>query len=157
MNNQYWEKNDLFLLKKAKSLKDLVKIAERVLIKIPNPRAQLCGPISTGGTGNVKTNIKNLQKSIKILESKGVNIFNHLKFEPILDKLSINWEQLKPYPDIPILEDFYGKIFETKLLNIIYFLPNWETSLGAKWEYNYANKLGIKIFVLSNNWKKNTL
>jgi hypothetical protein len=155
MSNQYWGKKDLSLLRKAKNLRDLVKIAEHVLIKMPNPRAQLCGPISTGGMGSVEVNIKNLQKSIKILELKGINIFDHLKFEPILDKLSVNWEQSGFYPDVPILEDFYGKIFEMGLLDVIYFLPNWSTSFGARWEYDYANKLGIKTFILPNNWEEN--
>ena len=85
------------------------------------------------------------------LRSKNVHLFNQLPFEPAFNNLSRNWEPTDNYSDMPILENFYGKIFSSGLINTAYFLPDWKTSFGATWEYARARKLKIKTVVLRRN------
>ncbi len=47
-----------------------------------------------------------------------------------------------------LLTDFYQPLFETGLIKILYFLPDWQSSVGARWEHDQALKLGIEIVYL---------
>lgn len=141
-------------IRSAKDLPSLVLIAKEMLEKMPRPRVQICGPISTGSTKTVQENINYLERSILLFESNKINIFNQLLFEPQFNKIA-NWKPTKEYSDMPILEEFYGKIFESKLIDKIYFLPGWEKSFGAQWEYNCAKKFKIERITLDVQWEDN--
>ena len=117
------------------------------------PIAQVCGPISTGGNGSAEKNLDILAKAIKFLTKKGISVFNQLPFERTFDKIMRDYKT-SGY-DTPILEEFYGPIFESGKIKNVYFLPGWRKSVGARWEYNYAKKLGIKTIFLPKNWIKN--
>ena len=54
---------------------------------------------------------------------------------------------LSVYPEA-ILDDFYSPIFNSGLIKEFYFMPNWQSSKGANWEHNEANRLGIKVSYL---------
>jgi hypothetical protein len=62
---QYWTEEDIMAVKEAKDFKDLYKIAEKILKIMPQPVAQVCGPIGTGGLGNVNDNLKAFDETIK--------------------------------------------------------------------------------------------
>ena len=51
MHSRYWTEEDRRDLEVAQTYRDLSKIALRVLARMPEPRGELCGPITSGGAG----------------------------------------------------------------------------------------------------------
>lgn len=150
--NFYLTKTDARNIKNAKTFYELVSVGYRILNRMKGPAAQVCGPIFTGSNGSVEENLNIFAKSIEILSKKGICIFNQLPFERTFDKIMRAYKT-SGY-DTPILEEFYGPIFDSDKIKKIYFLPGWRKSIGARWEYNYAKKLGIKTIILPENWMK---
>jgi len=142
---KYWKKENKIDLELATTFEDLAKIALSILDRMPKPIVQVCGPITSGGTGSTNENIKILKKAIKELVSKGANVFDQTVFEESL------WRILKtPYAKGKdhLLEAFYLPLFESGLIATLDFLPNWESSYGAVWEHNKAQQLDIQIIYL---------
>lgn len=149
---QYWIEKDRQDLKTAETYADLRDIAMRILKRMPRPIAEVCGPITTGGRGNIKDNMKVFDRAIRDLSYWGyIRIFNQLPFEAPMHKIMRRLAKAsgKKY-DKRILLDFYLPIFKSGLIEIFYFLPGWRTSFGARWEHRQAKKLGIKIVYLSS-------
>lgn len=144
----YYTEEDSLLIQEAKSFKDLFFVAYKVLSKMPAPTIQVCGPISTGGLGNVEANIKNLQKTIVRLSEKGYVVFDQMPLEQKIAELASTWIKENPREKYcyPILEDLYKPIFESGFIKELWFLPGWKSSHGATWERAQAERLGIKIF-----------
>ncbi len=140
---QYWKEEDFEGVKQAKDFKELYVIAEKILKIMPHPIVQVCGPIGTGGLGNVEDNLKAFDKTIRYLQAKGLNVFDQMPFEWPMQVMKFNLLE-GVYPE-SILTDFYMPIFESGLVSEFYFMPNWQTSRGAKWEHEEAKRLGIKI------------
>ncbi|MDP3014937.1 MAG: DUF4406 domain-containing protein [bacterium] len=151
--NFYLTKTEIQKIKKSKTFYELVIIGRGILYRMSDPISQVCGPISTGGNGSVEENLGTLAKAIKFLTEKEISVFNQLPFEKTFDKIMRNYKT-SSY-DTPILEEFYGPVFESGKIKNVYFLPGWRKSVGARWEYNYAKKLGIKTIFLPKNWIKN--
>lgn len=145
-------KEDMTRINTAETFHDLVVAGLMILNRMDSPIIQVCGPISTGGTGSVSKNLKIFSFAINFLEEKGFSVFNQLPFEKTFDKIMRNYK-ITGY-DTPILEEFYKPIFESGKIKEIYFIPGWEQSTGAKWEYSYAKKLGIKTILMPNRWHK---
>lgn len=146
----YLTEKDIDKIKRAETFHDLVMIGYVILDRMNNPIIQICGQISTGGIKSVEENLEILAKAIDFLNKKGLNVFNQLPFERAFDKIMRNYK-ISGY-DTPILEEFYGPIFEYGKIKTVYFLPGWRKSIGAQWEYKNAKKLGIKTISLSKNW-----
>ncbi len=151
MGKFYLTKKEAEDINKAETFYELVNIAYKALDRMNNPIIQVCGPISTGGSSSVKENIKNLSRAIDVLTKKDFNVFNQLFFEDAFDRI-MNKYEVKSY-DKPILNEFYGPIFKSGKIKELYFIPGWQDSVGAKWEYNYAKKVGIKRIILKNKWE----
>jgi len=149
--NFYLTKKEVEKIKNAGSFHELVVVARTVLNRMDDPVAQVCGPISTGNKNTVKKNLDILNEAIEILTQKGVIVFNQLPFERAFDRI-MNKYEVKDY-DTPILYEFYGPIFELKKIKKAYFIPGWRNSIGAKWEYRHARKVGIKTILLDKDWK----
>lgn len=130
----------------AKTFRELVIIGLRLISRMKQPVVQVCGPISTGGSGSVKDNLKSLSKTIRRLSNDGLSVFNQLPFERAFNRIMKNYKT-NGY-DTPILKEFYKPIFDSGKIKRIYLLPGWQRSVGSKWEYNYAKKLGIKTILL---------
>ena len=105
---------------------------------------QFCGPISSGGFGNVEENLRSLSSIIKSTKSAGIPGFNQLAYERQFDAI------LGPYHgyDYPLLEYFYGTILSSGVISALIFLPLWDSSVGSRWEHDYANSLGIPVFYI---------
>jgi hypothetical protein len=144
---QYWTEEDLHAVKVAPDFKSLFLVAEKILNKMPQPIVQVCGPIGTGGLGNVDDNLNAFNEVIKSLQEKGLNVFDQMPFEWPMQGIKFNLAA-GVYPE-SILTDFYLPIFESGLISEFYFMPNWKTSKGANWEHDQAQKLGIKINYLN--------
>lgn len=135
------------MLDKASSHKDLFKIAEKILKCMPSPIGQVCGPISTGGAGSIEENLKRFEVAIARLQNTGLNIFDQMPFEKPMHRIIS--QKIDGKYDKSILDDFYLPIFESGMVKKLYFLPDWESSTGAKWEHEQAKRLGIEIEYLS--------
>ena len=146
MSSNYWTEEDRWGLEMAKNYRDLNKIALRVLKRMPETRGELCGPITSGGAGSVEANLKRFDRAIKKLIADGTEIFSQMPFEAIIQDMRerMNITEYDTY----ILDEFYLPIFESGLIRRMYFLPDWETSIGAQWEHEQAKRLGLEIVYL---------
>lgn len=143
---EYWKEKDWSDLEKAENVSDLYIIAERIIYRMDKPFIQICGPIATGGLGSIKANLNIFNKTIIQLQEKGLNIFDQMPFERPMQKLK---EKLAPNEYLEsILTDFYMPIFKSGRVSSLFFLQNWESSRGAKWEHEKAKELGLKIVYL---------
>lgn len=147
ITKQYWTKEDWENLEKAESIGDLYIIAQNIISKMPKPFVQVCGPIATGGLGSFETNLNAFNETIKELQKQGLTVFDQMPFEKPMQRIKKKIISNGEYADF-ILTDFYYPIFESGLVSAFYFMPNWQTSFGAKCEHEKAKELGIKIVYL---------
>ncbi len=139
-NAKYWTDKNYEDLKKAKNFPDCLKVAYDVIDSIGGQVGIVSGPISTGGQGSVEKNLAEFSKYIETMEKRGEIVFNQLPFENKFAELARNSEGYF----MPILEDFFLPLFQSGKISKIWFMPNWQTSTGAKWEFEIADKLKIE-------------
>jgi len=142
----YWTKDDLEKLEVANSMPEFLDMAFVILDRMPQPVVLVSGPISTGGRGSIAENLKAFAVAISEVKEKGNTVFNQLPFEDKFVELSKK-SQLQYFR--PILDDFFLPILKSGKISKIFFMPGWETSTGAKWEYEQAQKLGIEQALIS--------
>lgn len=116
-----------------------------------NPIVEICGPITTGGLGNIEKNLNRLKKSIEIANKKGLQVFDQLPFEKSIVRLSGKYTKTNGYC-LAILEIFYRKLFESGYISKALFLPDWQTSRGATWEREMMSILNIKVEEYPKEW-----
>lgn len=143
---EYWKDQDWKDLGKVESVVDLHVIAERIIARMEKPLIQVCGPIGTGGLGSIEKNLDAFNNTILYLQSKGLSVFDQMPFEAQMQNLKKKFSAEKVVNDI--LNDFYLPIFKSGSISAFYFMPNWQTSFGAKWEHEEAQRLGIEIIYL---------
>lgn len=147
VTKKYWEDKDWSDLDKSESVKDLYVIASRILERMPKNLSQVCGPISTGGKGNIVDNLLEFNKKIIKLQEEGLDVFDQMPFEDPMHRMMLNFSKEEYMHNI--LTDFYLPIFESGKITELYFLPEWESSHGANWEHEQAKRLEIKIIYLN--------
>ena len=129
-----------------KQLLELSTIAIDKLRQLRGPVVQICGPISTGGFGNVEDNIRCISTVINACTENGISVFDQIKYEPTLDKiLGLSTEN-----DHYILDYFYKPILSSNIISALIFLPLWSTSTGSRWERDFALNNRIDVFDLEN-------
>lgn len=143
---KYWTEDDYKAVEKAQTYAELFSIAKKILERMPHPRAQLCGPISTGGAGSIEKNLWRFDIAIDRLQKEGVEVFSQMPLEEGIRRIREK-EGETIYP-MSLLEDLYLPIFENKLVDKVYFLPDWQSSKGASWEHEQTKRLGIEIIYL---------
>lgn len=139
----HWRDHHFAALNGVQTFSEMKEIALDILRSMPHPVSQVCGPISTGGAGSIEKNLKRFEAAIRFLEAAGLNVFDQMPFEAPMQRV----KTLSVYADYPtgILEEFYLPIFESGFVKKLHFLPDWQTSFGARWEHDQAHRLGIKI------------
>ena len=147
ITKQYWTEKDWHDLEDVKTVKDLYIIASIIVNRVPTPRVQVCGPISTGGKGSIENNLEVFNDRIKELQKEGLNVFDQMPFEGPMHKMVLDYTKKDEYLD-DILTDFYLQRFESGNISELYFLPDWKSSYGAKWEHEQAERLKLKITYL---------
>jgi len=115
----------------------LLKIALRVLHRMPIGATMVCGPISTGGAGSIEKNLEIFALAIEALASRGENVFSQMPFERTMQRLKTT--------NLGLLNDFYLPLFRSGRIRRLCFLDGWESSEGATWEYERAIELGFEI------------
>lgn len=96
--------------------------------------------------GSIEKNLDIFNSAIKKLQGEGLIVFDQMPFEIPMQVLKSKFSKEKIGEDI--LNYFYLPIFNSGNITTFYFLPTWQTSLGAKWEHEKAKELGIKIVYL---------
>jgi len=137
-----WTPEELAQIELMSSYKEAVALALRKLQTAPQPVAQVCGPITTGGRCSIKGNLRLMRQGILWLASQGKPVFDQTVFGPLFQK--VRMAKGGEY-DKAVLDEFYLILFESKLVGELHFLPGWQTSFGANWEHQQALRLGLSI------------
>jgi hypothetical protein len=111
---------------------------------------QICGPMSTGGCGNFQKNMARFVRSIEIAHRHGINVFNQVLFQEAVIRIC-SWTEGEPYP-MDLLEVFYAKVLQSGYITKGLFLPDWESSVGARWEREFLCKLSISVEDYPSEW-----
>ena len=141
--NKYWTVEDEHDLFRARIFEELCTIAMRIILRMPKPIGQVCGPITTGGRGSVEANLKAMEEAIQKLQSEGKNIFDQSPFEGSMAMI-----KKLPYYRGQLLETFYLPLFKGGFVQTLYFLPDWQSSQGATWEHDRAKDFNLEIVYL---------
>lgn len=145
-NGQYWTHDDEAALPAARSFTELAVVALRVVARMPKPIAQVCGPISTGGLGNIAKNFGVFDATIGHLIQQGITVFDQIPFEEHIFRIIENrWGTRQ---NNQLLEEFYLPIFSSGHVARLYFIHGWDTSTGAVWEHQQAQQRGLEIIYL---------
>lgn len=147
VTKKYWEKEDWDNLENANSIDDLYMIAQIIISRMQKPLIQVCGPITTGGLSSVEANLNAFNETIKKLQNDGLNVFDQMPFEKSMERITKSIGS-KSEASGSILTNFYYPIFKSGVISTFYFMPNWQSSFGAKCEHEKAKELGIKIVYL---------
>lgn len=151
--HDHWTEVETEMLESAKTFGDLASIALIILGRMKElgkPVVQICGPMSTGGFGNLTENMQLFEYAIDVANDMDVTVFNQLPFQNAMIRIA-DWKPGEPYV-MDILEIFYRRIFESGLIAKTLFLPDWQSSHGAKWERELVAKLGIAIEEYPIEW-----
>jgi hypothetical protein len=139
-------------IEKAETYEELSEAAIDILKSMPKPIGIVCGPISTGGAGNIKANLEVFEKTVHKLADEGQNIFNQMPFEKGIKKLREKYGKLPEEKNQILLDRFYLLLYQSGLIKKMYFIQGWESSHGAKWERKVSKELGIEIEDLPGNF-----
>lgn len=142
-----WTDAQLMEIELLQTYDAMVKFAIAMLATLPQPVCQVCGPITTGGRGSFEENIKLFHCGIMRLHSDGRILFDQRPFIAPIQRL------IGEQADYPwnVLEEFYLPVFKSGHIKEFHFLPGWESSFGAQWEYDRAVELNIDISYLSES------
>ncbi len=110
----------------------------------------VCGPITTGGTGNQTHNFLIMNAVVRGLKRRGRKIFDQLPYERGLRRLIFEWENAGHTGYCwPILDVFYTRVFGTGSISEGWFIPGWKSSVGATWEREQLEARGCIIHDLT--------
>lgn len=146
---------------KTRSLRGLAAIALKELQKFTAGAEMVCGPISTGGRGSAQENLRVFNAAIKALQQNERPIFSQMPYEDCIFLFRKRWQakdisRANQYY-LPILEQFYRPLMRSGILTRGWFIPGWESSLGARWERAELAAAGIEICDLNHAWIDNAL
>lgn len=111
---------------------------------------QICGPMSTGGLGDLQKNMERFFRAVDVAQRRGAAVFNQGLFQGAMIRICA-WEKGQPYPT-DLLEIFYKKVFLSGYISKGLFLPDWESSVGAKWEREILSSSGIAVEEYPQDW-----
>ena len=144
--NEQWTNEEVLALEGIQTFDEMVEVALVILKRMSERNktiVQLCGPMSTGGLGDLGKNMKFFQCALEVLEGDDFIVFDQSLFQGAMIRLSKK-EDHGAYCT-PILEVFYRRLFESGLIKKTLFLPDWQSSKGATWERELAVRLGMGV------------
>lgn len=153
MAHDLWTEKEITALEGVKSFEEAADIAISILVRMQEagqPVVQICGPMSTGGRGSLEDNMAHFRRAIDKAVENGLTVFNQTPFQDAIIRLS-NYYESKEY-NMDILEVFYRRVFESGHLHKILFLPDWESSIGARWERKLGSELGLTVEEYPSEW-----
>lgn len=137
----------------AESFEHLAEIAIGHCAKLGHTEI-VCGPLTSGGRGNLESNLLTLACVIIELRHMGRPVFNQLAYELELWRMKEMWFRENPGVNYcrPILEVFYRALFESGHIILAHFLSDWESSDGAKWEHDFFTESDTNMWYLSRRF-----
>lgn len=139
-----WTDEELGALSGATSLHAIADHAVAHLTRLAamgEEVVQLCGPMSTGGLGCLERNMERFAAAVLQLHEAGYLVFNQI---PLQDRIIVATDHHAGGPYcMDILEILYRRIFESGHVVQAFFLPDWQSSTGARWEYDFVQRCGI--------------
>ena len=144
---KYWTEADRKALSQATSFTDLATLALDILQRFPGNVYMVSGPISTGGVGTLEGNRKVFERVIELLATEqSANIFSQMPFEDKIVELYRQWHLDNPTEKycMPILDEFYDRLFSAGKVGSLHFIHGWGGSFGAKWEHDNCDRWGIE-------------
>lgn len=105
-------------------------------LRAVGPSGVVCGPITTGGTGHQILNLEVFNATINGLQRRGERMFTQIPYEFGLRRLAHAWEETEGNTGycMPILDEFYTRLFESGLITRGWFIPGWSSSFGSQYE-----------------------
>ena len=154
--SEYYTRRILVQITKTRTYGDLLSISAGILRAMAHdhpfkPIVKLCGPVSTGGKGSRKENLKVFSRAIERMQADGLFVFSQMPFEDDMERI------FKSSPDFQgtrLFEEFYLPMFKSGRIKILCFLPGWECSTGATWEHEQARKMNIPRIYLAESYIK---
>ncbi len=125
----------------------MAAIGLKVLALMPNDLHLVSGPITTGGVGTVEGNLIVFGRTIEYLvEHEHLNVFSQRPFHEGLVAAYKKWAlTAKPGEYCwTILLDFYAPLFASRKFKVFHFIYGYESSVGARWEYDQATLYGYE-------------
>ena len=149
---KYWNKEFLERVYSAVSYQELGEIGLIILKGMPQPIAQVCGPITSGGLGSIEKNLDVINRTIRKLTSNGSIVFNQMPFEQPMQDMQRTSTLPVEETYQSLLNDCYLPLFNSGLIRRLYFIYGWRFSFGAKWEHQKAQELGIATHYLEKDF-----
>ncbi len=151
----FWTKRDVREARRAKTFAGLSVIALRVVERQYKEACEVgsghvaivSGTISNGGTlpiRKIRRNLRIFKRKIKELRALGIQVWDQMPFEEHLFRIR-KLEGKKHDPE-DLLVGFYLPIFSSGRVTLVFFLPNWRSSHGARWEKKMAKRYSIPVF-----------
>jgi hypothetical protein len=138
----YYQPVHYRLMGEARSFEVLLPIALDVIRSLPDKATMICGPMTTGGLGNMRANMRRFAIVTDLYAAREPNLFTQLPFEGAMDRIKASTY----YRGVDhLLESFYGELFASGCIRRLCFLPDWESSYGARWEYERARELDLDV------------
>lgn len=154
----FWTEEDKARLARVATLEEAADVALAVLERMNQHASQhgreivqVCGPMSTGGLGNIAANMAHFERAVNVLKHRGLLVFDQMPFQDAIIRICKYKEGDGKY-HVEILEVFYRRIFESGHVKRAYFLRDWESSRGATWERWICTELGIIVDEYPDEW-----
>lgn len=137
----------------AVTFDELAEIAISSLVRMKQDHTeivQICGPMSTGGCGDFQKNMERFSRCVEVAQSHGIAVFDQVLFQHAVIRICA-WKEGEPYP-MDLLEVFYGKVLSSGHITKGLFLSDWQSSVGARWEWNFLSACGIPVEEYPTAW-----
>lgn len=142
----------------ADSLAALATIALDELARIGDNCALVCGPVSSGGVGNVEDNLGVFNATIASLRRTDPMVFDTLPFEAGIIGLRNTFEENPANKGksflMPLMSEFYRPLCAHPGLTHAYFIPGWEASFGSTLQRGMLIALNRRIIDLPADWSR---
>lgn len=150
----HWEDHHIQRAKTAEDFTLLGELVCEVAEKMPKPLFMISGPMTTGGMGHYSKNILLFQHAIEEAREAGIHVFNQTMLEEHLQRLLRNWFASNPDSKYCtyVLTDVYETLLSSGHIQGLYFMPDWETSYGARFEREAAERLNLALHDYPIDW-----
>ena len=158
---RHWTpQNHRDLVSAGSSLSSMRVVALDVLARMGRGVHLISGPLTSGGLGDFESNKRVFVAGIEhLILEEGLHVFSQMPFEAGMRQFHTVWEQQVGTNKYcwPILHEFYEALFASGRLGTVHFLHGFESSTGARWEYEQCAKFGINTRMLSRQFSKQLL
>lgn len=137
--------------KRTEALKEIsrsaIEVAEKIKKHYEGPITMVSAPRTS--KGKEQDNVATLLATILKLRNEGKNVFNQL---PIIRSIDLTVESNHNAFTKAHRHDPFKELFASGLIKSIKYVHDWHISSGCRWEYEAAEKYGIKREILPKDF-----